>query len=431
MNLSNILDIAYDEIRSKVSNFPGRPMTIRHPNEAETEALIASFEATSQIVLNERQRAAVHLAVTAPVACITGGAGVGKTTALGAVCALADAMGASFYLLALSGRAARRIQEASGRPARTIASWIHAVDAGVIPLNTEPIVVVDESSMLDLPTTYRLLRRLQPGCRLLLLGDPGQLPPIGFGLVFHAMVRQTAIPQVELTEIMRQADATGIPRVAVDIREGRIPSLGAYHGLGSGVSFIECAGEEIVDVVMDVVNDLGGVDACRIVGAVKNGPAGVRTINQAFHALLTPGKPRLRGYAAGEPVIWLRNNADIGLLNGSLGVVVRADTELVVDWDSEGERVIDPSRLEDITLAYAITTHKAQGSQFPRVVIPVYHSKLLDRTLLYTALTRARLQVVLVGDRRAYKSAIQNPSNPSLRETSIGPHLAHQLSSLT
>ena len=110
--------------------FRGQQMTIRRiPSEAETAVLIASFEARSQIVLNERQRAAVHLAVTAPVACITGGAGVGKTTVLAAVCALSDALGTPFYLLALSGRAARRIQEASGRPAQTIASWIHAVDS--------------------------------------------------------------------------------------------------------------------------------------------------------------------------------------------------------------------------------------------------------------------------------------------------------------
>lgn len=104
--------------------------------------------------------------------------------------------------------------------------------------------------------------------------------------------------------------------------------------------------------------------------------------------------------------------------------MVRADSELVIEWEGEGEKVIDPARLEDMALAYAVTTHKAQGSQFPRVVIPVYYSKLLERTLLYTAVTRAQLQVVLVGDRRAYEEAITNPPNPSLRQTAIGTHLA-------
>lgn len=395
-------------------------------DEGEAEAFINPSPGRRQTELNEQQKAAVQLAVSARVACITGGAGVGKTSALAAVCALSEAIGVPFYLLALSGRAARRIQEASGRPAQTIASWIHAVDAGLISLNSERLVVIDESSMLDLPTTYRLLRRFRPGCRLLLVGDPGQLPPIGFGLVFHAMVLEATIPQVELTEIMRQADATGIPTVARDVREGRIPRLEGYRGLGKGVSFVECAGEEIVDKVLDVANDLGGVDKCRIVGAVKNGRAGVKTINHAFHALLATGRTDVQGYALGEPVIWLRNDAELGLLNGSLGVVVRVDTELVVDWDGEGQKVIDPSRSYDMALAYAITTHKAQGSQFPRVVIPVYRSRMLDRTLLYTAITRAQLQVVLVGDRRTFEEAITNPPNPSLRQTAIGTHLARQ-----
>jgi len=114
----------------------------------------------------------------------------------------------------------------------------------------------------------------------------------------------------------------------------------------------------------------------------------------------------------------------LNLLNGSLGTVVRADQELVVDWDDEGEKVMNPALLGDMDLAYAITTHKAQGSQFPRVVIPVYRSKILDRTLLYTAVTRAQSQVVLVGDREAYETAIRNPPNPSRRQTAMGTHLA-------
>lgn len=408
-----------------VGDFCSLQMTIRHtPGKAEAMKLIAKFEASSQIALNERQKAAVQLAVMAPLASITGGAGVGKTTVLAAVCALSEALGAQVYLLALSGRAARRIREATGRPAQTIASWIRSVDAGLVPLDTEPTIAVDESSMLDLSTTYRLLRRLKRGCRLLLLGDPGQLPPIGFGLVFHAVVREPAIPQVELTEIMRQAASTGIPQVSRDIREGRVPRLPDYRGLENGVSFIECRQREIVHTILDVVNDLGGVDQCRIVGAVKSGPAGVKTINHAFHELLTPGKSHLHGYAVGEPVIWLRNDYDLGLLNGSLGVVVRADTELAVEWEDEGEKTIDPARLEDMDIAYAITTHKAQGSQFPRAVIPVCRSKILDRTLLYTAVTRAQSQVVLVGDRDAYESAIRNAANPSRRQTAIGTHLA-------
>ena len=406
-------------------DFQSPQMTIRQtPDEDATQRMVARVEAENRIVLNAEQKAAVHLALTAPLAVISGGAGTGKTTVLSAICSISETLGAQVYQLALSGRAARRIQEATGRPAQTIASWLAAVDAAKIPLDTEPTIAIDESSMLDLPTTYRILRRLQPGCRLLLLGDPGQLPPIGFGLVFHAAVQESAIPQVELTEIMRQAASTGIPQTSREIREGRVPRLDDYQGLGHGVTFIDCHEDAIADTILDVVNDLGGVDKSKVVGATKNGPAGVKTINHAFQQLLSPGKLRLHGFAVGEPVIWLRNDYDLNLLNGSLGTVVRADQELVVDWDDEGEKVMNPTLLGDMDLAYAITTHKAQGSQFPRVVIPVYRSKILDRTLLYTAVTRAQSQVVLVGDREAYETAIRNPPNPSRRQTAMGTHLS-------
>jgi exodeoxyribonuclease V alpha subunit len=202
----------------------------------------------------------------------TGGAGVGKTTVLSAICELSEALGAHVYQIALSGRAARRMEEATGRPAQTIASWIRAVDEGKVPLDTEPLIAIDESSMLDLPTTYRILRRLQPGCRLLLLGDPGQLPPIGFGIVFHDVVNEPAVPQVELIEIMRQAAEMGIPQVSRDVRVGRVPTLCAYAGEGPGVSFIPCDQDDIVHTLMDVVNDLGGVHSCQMVGSTKKWP---------------------------------------------------------------------------------------------------------------------------------------------------------------
>jgi len=268
------------------------------------------------------------------------------------------------------------------------------------------------------------LRRLEPGCRLLLLGDPGQLPPIGFGLVYHAMVEESAIPQVELIDIMRQAASTGIPQVSREIREGRMPGLNDYQGLGNGVTFIECGQAELVDKILDVTNDLGGVEKCQVIGATKNGPAGVKTINHAFHQLLSPGRPELHGFAVGEPVIFLRNDYDLHLLNGSLGVVVRADKELVVNWDGEGEKVMELPILRDMALAYGITVHKSQGSQFSRVVVPIYRSRLLDRTLLYTAVTRAQLQVVLIGDRAAFQRAVMSPPSPSRRETAISRHLA-------
>ena len=407
-------------------NFLSPQLTIRHtPDEPATMKLIADFEKLNNIMLNHGQKEAVRLAVTSPLAVITGGAGVGKTTVLSAITSLSETLGAHVYLLALSGRAARRMREATGgHDSQTIASWIKAVDEGRAPLDTEPTIAVDEASMLDLPTSYKILRRLRPGCRLILLGDPGQLPPINFGLVFHAVVQEPSIPQVKLTEIMRQTSATGIPLVSRELREGRVPKLPEYGGAANGVSFIECAEDQIVDTILDVVNDLGGIHHCRIIGSVKNGPAGVKTINHAYHSLLAAGKPQLHGFAVGEPVLFLRNDYDLGLLNGSLGTVIRTDPELVVDWDEEGEKTMDLAWIKNMVHAYALTCHKAQGSEFPKVIVPIHRSRLMDRTLLYTAVTRAQYQVVLVGDRSAYEAAIQNPPNLSWRCTSMGTHLA-------
>ena len=227
---------------------------------------------------------------------------------------------------------------------------------------------------------------------------------------------------------MRAAAETGIPQASQAIRSGIVPDLAAYSGLGVGVSFIDAADAEIADTVLEIVNDLGGIAESQIIGAVKRGPAGTQTINAMFHELLEDGRPSNGTFREGEPVIQLVNDYDLGVMNGSLGVVVSAvDPEvLVIDFD--GENVVVPFQgWDDIDYAYGITCHKAQGSQFRRVVVPILPSRLLDRTLLYTAVTRAREQVVLVGDRRAFEEAILAPPNPSRRKTAMAHHLAAAL----
>jgi len=276
---------------------------------------------------------------------------------------------------------------------------------------------------LDLPIMYRLLRRLEPGCKLLLLGDHGQLPPIGFGVVFHAFVQHSAIPQVELTEIHRQAAHTGIPQVSQTVRRGGIPDLQEYCGKSFGVSFIECPKQTAPDKVLDIVHDLGGIGEVQVISPLKSGNIGTRAVNTIFQGLLTQGREKYHGFSVGEPVIWLKNNYELGLMNGSLGIVKAIEENgLRVFWD-EGEIVIEEDDIDDMGLAYAITVHKAQGSQWQRVVVPVFESRILDRTLLYTAITRAQSQVVLVGDRSAFDKAVAELSNASKRETAMLVHL--------
>lgn len=396
-------------------------MTFRTlPDDDFLTSFFNDYHKKFRLNLNENQRKAVHLALTSPSGMICGGAGVGKTTVLHAIIEAAKPLNAQVHMMALSGRAARRMSEATGHPAMTITAFLKAIDSGMIDLDCEPTLAIDESSMVDLATMYRILRRIKPGCKLLMIGDPGQLPPIGFGVVFHCFFETEFMPRVELTEIHRQAAGTGIPLVSQDVRNGRIPDLSSYAGKGLGVSFIECQKGKIPDTVLDVVYEIGGFDEVQIISPVKIGPAGTRAINHLCHEMLSPGKPMYGGFSQSEPVIWLVNNYELGLMNGSLGKIASAENNLTVIWD-EGKMQIEDTR--DMDLAYAITVHKAQGSQFSRVVVPVFGSRLLDRTLIYTAITRAQHQVVLVGDRKAFERSVIEQPDTNRRQTALLNHL--------
>jgi exodeoxyribonuclease V alpha subunit len=401
-----------------------QPALSRPLTSNEFDKAIRTFERNEGYRLNREQREAVHMALTSALSVICGGAGVGKTTTLKALHDVHERLGGKAYQMALSGRAAMRMAEATERPAKTIAGFLNAVREGKIDLGLDPLIIIDEASMIDLPTMYRLHRCLQPGCRLLLVGDPGQLPPIGFGIAFHALAASGNVPLVELVEVHRQAASTGIPGAAATIRGGEVPALNAYTGKKPGVSFIDAPAEEIAGILVETVAELGGFDEVQIVGATKRGPAGIMALNTTFHEVLTPGRPEHFGFCPGEPVIWLVNDWDAGILNGSLGTVVRGEEDgLVIDFEDE-EKSIAASRIEDLALAYAITTHKAQGSQFRRVLVPIVASRLLDRTLLYTAMTRAQEQVVFVGDIGAFHRAIVAEPTVALRDVGMHEHLA-------
>jgi exodeoxyribonuclease V alpha subunit len=188
------------------------------------------------------------MVLTSRVGLLGGYAGSGKTSVLRAVCDVAEAHGRVMYLMALSGKAARRITEATNRSASTIASFLKRAEERAISLGPETIIVVDEASMIDLTTLYRLLLRIGSG-RLLLVGDPAQLPPIGFGNPFHTLIDHPSLPCVVLDRVLRQTAESGIPIVAAAIRNGRMPTLENFTGLGSGVSFIDCDIEQAVDMI--------------------------------------------------------------------------------------------------------------------------------------------------------------------------------------
>ena len=291
----------------------------------------------------------------------------------------------------------------------------------LIKLDDRTLVVLDEASMIDLPTLHAILRYMPEGARLLLTGDAAQLPPIGFGLVYHALVSDAQIT-ANLTVIHRQSAESGIPTVSAAIRERRMPLFTDYQGVADGVSFVPCESGLIGDVVERIVLQLGGYsNGVLVVSPTKKGQAGVDAVNARLHERLRPsGTPAhdIKGfnaqyYTIGDPVMWLRNDYSRGLFNGQIGQVKSipdspGERWLEVLFDGESSpRTLQLEDLMDLTLAHAITCHKLQGSQAARVVVPIYESRVLDPSWVYTAITRAERQVVLVGDLTVLRLALR------------------------
>jgi exodeoxyribonuclease V alpha subunit len=409
--------------------------------------------------LHPEQRQAVLTLLGRPVAVLQGGAGVGKTHTLGALCDAWEELGGRLALMALAGKAALRLSRATGRLARTLARtlaelgrredlgrqmWEDDLDAnkliriqaqlkGLAEIDPRTLVVIDEASMVDVATMHRLLRRMPDGARLLLVGDHAQLPPVGIGIVFHRLVHDPAIT-TRLATVHRQAAQTGIPDAAAAVKAGRLPSFAAYAGKGSGVSLVPCRAPDLAATVERIFVELGGApDGVLIVTATNRGVAGVDALNGALHGRYvgTTGLPEIKGhlgraFCSGEPVIHLRNDYGKGLFNGLLGSVQGIDVQTrscSVLFDGEaGPHAFAADDLIDLALAYAITCHKAQGSSASRIVIPLYASRVLDPSWIYTAMTRAEAQVVFVGDISLLESALRQPWKAEQRRVGFEWH---------
>ena len=297
-----------------------RQLSLFHDLEGVVAETILEHQQKYEIKLNPEQVAGVNMALQSPVGIVTGGAGVGKTALLRAVFDAHSKMGGTVWQMALSGRAAQVLRDATGGEAMTIAKFLHDAAKGVLEWAGDLLVVIDESSMLDLATAYRLSHAIPAEARLLLIGDAFQLPPIGFGLIFHVLVNSARMPRITLTEVHRQAQATGIPQLAHEIRAGRVPALSTFTGPGLGVSFIEAAEEEILANIVSVAESLAVCPDVQILSALKKGGCGTKNINRVFHEMRRGGKTALEKWhlAEGDPVVFLHNDYERSLWKGSL-----------------------------------------------------------------------------------------------------------------
>jgi exodeoxyribonuclease V alpha subunit len=419
-------------------------------DQAAVKPALDAYEQTHSLTLAPEQRAAVLTCLKAHLSLIVGGAGTGKTSVLKALYATLEQIqpGVQIHQLALAGRAAQRMAEVTGRDAMTIAGFLVRMDSGLIA--PASLVVVDETSMVDVILMYRLLRHLPPDIRLIFVGDPAQLPPIGPGLVLHALAGIANIPKVELSVVHRQSAASGIPRIAAVIRSHRAPEWTAYQGRGTGVSFVPCAPTAIDDTVHRVYAELGGEGSdftVQVLCVTKSGFGGARGLNGALHDRYRDGAEQVLCYdeefgtvgavtldrvaiKVGDLVLYTVNDYGLGLRNGSLGRIVAAlpvdsanDPCCVCDFDGIQLR-LTRLQMEALSHAYAITVHKSQGSQFERVVVPIRRTRLLDHALIYTAVTRAVEQVVLVGDQEAVLAAIMAQASAVERHVTLPTLLA-------
>ncbi len=388
--------------------------------------------------LSPEQQAAVHMALSAPVSILTGGPGTGKTTCLKALITALEAQGKSYALASPTGRAAKRLSEATGHSASTIHRLLEFSPGagfkrnGENPLAVE-FLVVDEASMLDVLLTNNLLKALRPGTHILFVGDIDQLPSVGAGDVLRNMIGSGVLPVTRLTEIFRQAAGSQIITNAHRINQGNLPVVswnnpGSSTGKDSRDFFLfpaedaAAAADWVLDLVSVRIPQKFGFDPLRdiqVLAPVYRGAAGVNSLNERLQEKLNPPAPakaerKLYGitYRAGDKVMQTQNNYDKDVYNGDIGFIRSIDTiEHTLDVDFEGRVVAyEWSEADQLALAYVISIHKAQGSEFPAVVIPIVtqHYMMLQRNLLYTAVTRARKLCVLTGSWSAISMAVHN-----------------------
>ncbi len=407
---------------------PGRPLAGRHgePPEAVAKAAIDAFEARTRVALAPAQRDAIEQAARHKILVITGGPGVGKTTIVRAILSLFDLAGHTTRLSAPTGRAAKRMSEATGRDAVTLHRMLEfdPKERGFLRKKGRSIesdvVIVDEASMIDLSLCDSLTQAIADEARLVLVGDVDQLPSVGPGAILRDIIASNVIPTVRLSQIFRQAEGSLIVQNAHRIHDGEKPE-GSTDKRGEFFVFTRKDPEEAAATIHELVTEriprgfgLHPVRDVQVLTPMNKGVVGTIALNEALQRSLNPDGPSVtRGgkiFRLGDKVMQLKNDYDREVYNGDVGLVRAIDAEqgtLTVTFDGR-DVAYEESDLDELVLAYATSIHKSQGSEYPAVVITLLsqHFVMLSRNLLYTAVTRGKRLVVLVTDGRALGLAL-------------------------
>ena len=426
------LHLAESETASRLKSLCEAP---RKADRSHPDQAIEKTQEKLRIRLADRQIDAVRCALTKKVMIITGGPGTGKTTVirfiLEAFREISRRSGAQSCLAAPTGRAAKRMTEATGHPASTIhrlLEFSHAKGGfqrdAENPLECD-LLMVDEVSMIDIVLMSQLLAALPARAKLVLVGDVNQLPPVGPGNVLKDMIQSGLVPVIELNEVFRQAQQSAIIMNAHRIQTGLLPILKPADDQGRDFYFIERDEvQDVTETILELIQKrLPGhfgfdpIEDIQLISPMNKGEAGTIAFNTALQRALNPSDSGEitrggRSLRLRDKVMQVRNNYEREVFNGDVGRIIRIDhenQELTVSYDGR-ETLYDFSDLDEIVHAYAISVHKSQGSEYPAVIIPILtrHFVMLQRNLLYTAVTRGKRLVVLVGSKRALAIAVKN-----------------------
>jgi len=405
------------------------PKSIRN---VDTDKAIDWVQKQLSITLAKNQISAVRSSLNEKVLVITGGPGTGKTTIINTILKIFSRLGVRIMLAAPTGRAAKRMSETTGFEARTIHRLLeYSFAKGGFRKNEKrllscDLLVVDEASMIDTILMYHLLKAVPSGAILILVGDVNQLPSVGAGNILKDIIESNAMPVAWLNEIFRQAKESRIIVNAHKINQGVIPSFEASHLHNQDNDFYFIQQEDpdrVLEIILELVKvripqrfGFDPVDDIQVLTPIHKGVAGAGNLNRELQKMLNPGPEGIirgdRNYRASDKVMQVRNNYDKEVFNGDIGRITQIypeNQQLAISFDGR-DVTFDFSDLDEIVLAYAVSVHKSQGSEFPAVVIPVLtqHYILLQRNLIYTAVTRGQKLVVMVGTRKALAIGVKN-----------------------
>lgn len=415
------------------------------PMKTHVQFFLDRWQDARHFELADKQREAVEKSLQSGMTVITGGPGTGKTTVVQTIIRLAEQEGLRILLCAPTGRAAKRLAETTQRKAKTIHRLLvpdgHAGAMQVFEYNETKmlpadLVIVDEVSMLDMEMMYHLLSALKPQCRCILVGDADQLPSVGAGAVLHDIIASGQVPVVRLDTIFRQKEGGRIVTNAHLINSGRLPVVNE----DTEFRFVEIdneadGAEKISALYNSELLETGDKFAVQVLSPMYKNPCGVDNLNQLIQERFNPpaeGKAELKGknvvFRVGDKVMQKHNDYEKGVFNGDMGEIFAIQKDMVYVRYPEQDVKYEGQEVDEITLAYAITVHKSQGSEYHTVIMVLVnsHAIMLQRNLFYTAVTRAKRKVILVGTKRAVQTAVQN-QRTSRRFTLLIPRLQGEL----